>query len=164
MTGALEGSGKMPGDGHERLMKQTLEFLSQPEDLAAVRAFVRQFLSDLALSTKEAELLVLGIDEACTNIIRHAYRNAGKKPIHLSCECWRERLRFTLRDFGNQLQSTDLRGRSLDEVQPGGLGIFLIHQAFDEVAYQPKSRGTELVLTKTLPREVAPSPNANQWN
>ncbi|HWL52966.1 MAG TPA: ATP-binding protein [Chthoniobacteraceae bacterium] len=145
-------------------MKQTLEFLSQPEDLAGVRAFVRRFLSDLTLSAKEAELLVLGIDEACTNIIRHAYRNAGKKPIHLSCECWREQLRFTLRDFGRQIEAAKLQGRSLDEIQPGGLGIFLIHQAFDEVAYQPKSRGTELVLTKMLSREVAPSSNGNRWN
>jgi anti-sigma regulatory factor (Ser/Thr protein kinase) len=43
-----------------------------------------------------------------------------------------------------------MKGRSHDIIKPGGLGLYLIRSAFDEVDYLHKSRGTELVLTKNL--------------
>ncbi len=44
----------------------------------------------------------------------------------------------------------ELKGRSHDMIKPGGLGLYLIRNAFDEVDYLLKRRGTELVLTKKL--------------
>jgi anti-sigma regulatory factor (Ser/Thr protein kinase) len=43
-----------------------------------------------------------------------------------------------------------MRGRAHDTIKPGGLGLHLIRNAFDEVNYVLKPRGTELVLTKNL--------------
>ena len=43
-----------------------------------------------------------------------------------------------------------MRGRSPETVKPGGLGLYLIRNAFDRVDYILKRRGTELVLTKDL--------------
>ena len=137
-------------------MKQILEFSSRPENLAAARAFVRQFLSCVALPEKEAELLVLGVDEACSNIIRHAYkethqsREAPPQPITLSCERLRRSIRFRLRDFGDQADPAMLNGRPLERIEPGGLGLHLIRRAFDQVDFNLKKLGTELVLTKQL--------------
>jgi anti-sigma regulatory factor (Ser/Thr protein kinase) len=45
-----------------------------------------------------------------------------------------------------------MRGRSPETVEPGGLGLYLIRNAFDRVDYILKRRGTELVLTKNLER------------
>ncbi len=139
-------------------MKQTLEFSSQPENLAAVRRFVRKFLETLPLPGKEAELLVLGVDEACTNIIRHAYEGVPSRPIELSCECRTQSVCFTLRDYGRPVDPTALmvdpallEQRSIDEVTPGGLGLHLIRLAFDEVAFAPRQpSGTQLTLVKRL--------------
>jgi hypothetical protein len=55
-----------------------------------------------------------------------------------------------LRDWGEQVLPHEMKGRSHDVVRPGGLGLFLIRNAFDEVDYVHKRRGTELVLTKNL--------------
>ncbi len=131
-------------------MKQTLEFSSHPENLAMMRAFVRQFLSCIPLPGQEAELLVLGVDEACANIIRHAYKQHPEQPITLSCERLKGCVKFKLRDFGRQVDPAQFGGRPIDRIEPGGLGLHLIRKAFDEVDYNLKKLGTELVLVKRL--------------
>ncbi len=129
-------------------MKQTLEFSSRSENLATVRAFVRQFLGCTSLTECDAELLVLGVDEACSNIIRHAYRQMDPHPIILCCEQLRKGVRFKLRDFGNQTAPEKLTPRPIDNIEPGGLGLHIMRRAFDRVDYRLKSSGTELVLVK----------------
>jgi anti-sigma regulatory factor (Ser/Thr protein kinase) len=57
-----------------------------------------------------------------------------------------------LRDYGEQAAESEMRGRSPETVEPGGLGLYLIRNAFDRVDYILKRRGTELVLTKNLER------------
>ena len=94
--------------------------------------------------------MVLGVDEACTNIIRYAYRLRDDQLIALSMEGQRRCVRMRLRDYGEQVMPQELKGRSHDMIKPGGLGLYLIRNAFDEVDYLLKRRGTELVLTKKL--------------
>jgi anti-sigma regulatory factor (Ser/Thr protein kinase) len=129
-------------------MKRTLEFASHPGNLGLMREFVRKFLAPTPLTTGEADLIVLGIDEACTNIIRHAYDGEEARPIFLTCEQDDRAVTFRLRDIGRQCDPAKLCGRALDEARPGGLGIHLIKKAFDEVRYDLKTEGTELVLGK----------------
>jgi anti-sigma regulatory factor (Ser/Thr protein kinase) len=93
------------------------------------------------------ELLVLGLDEACTNIIRHAYGCNGK-PVRLEMETRRDRVRFILRDYGRSCDPRRIRSRELSDVRPGGVGVHSIRQVFDNVKYEPCRRGTRLVLEK----------------
>lgn len=116
-----------------------------------VRRFVRQFLVRQGCGESLVELMVLGIDEACTNIIRYAYGNAVDQLITLKLERKASTVRCRLRDYGCKLDACKLNGRALEVVRPGGLGLHLIRQAFDEAYYLPRPKGTELVLTKTLP-------------
>ena len=129
-------------------MKREIEFASHPANLCLVRDFVRQFLKSVAFTDTEKDLIVLGLDEACTNVIRYAYRHESNQLICLVCEHIDAGIRFRLRDFGVQAEPDKLQGRPLDLVQPGGLGIHLIRRAFDQVDYNLKKQGTELVLEK----------------
>lgn len=131
-------------------MKQTFEFSSHASNLASVRTFVRQFLKCASVPEQEAELIVLGIDEACSNVIRHAYREEATHPITLLCEQVKNGLRFKIRDFGIQADPSALAGRPLEHVAPGGLGMHIIRKAFDHVDYNLQALGTELVLMKVL--------------
>jgi anti-sigma regulatory factor (Ser/Thr protein kinase) len=128
--------------------KREIEFASHPGNLCLVRDFVRQFLKTVEFPELEKDLIVLGLDEACTNVIRYAYRHEPNQLICLVCEQVTNGVLFRLRDYGVQADPTKLQGRPLDLVQPGGLGIHLIRKAFDEVDYNLKKQGTELVLTK----------------
>ena len=127
---------------------RTLEFDSHPANLSQVRDFVRAFLTPLPFARRERDLMVLGIDEACTNIIRHAYHQCTDQMILLGCEHHQEGALFRLRDFGTQRDPTLHAGRSLEVLQPGGLGMHLIKRAFDDVEYRLKTHGTEWIATK----------------
>src|SRR5205809_6633989 len=127
-----------------------LEFTSHTANLALMRNFVRKFLSRHPFSEKQRTLMVLGVDEACTNVIRQAYDLRDDQPIALSVETLRTCVRVRLRDYGEQVPVSEMRSRAHSEVKPGGLGLHLIRNAFDKVDYILKPRGTELVLTKKL--------------
>ena len=132
------------------MKRQKIEFSSHTGNLALMRKWVRNFLDNCPLSDKERTLMVLGVDEACTNIIRHAYQLRDDQLIALSLEGLRKCVRMRVRDYGEQSTENQMRGRSHDVVKPGGLGLYLIRNAFDQVDYILKRRGTELVLTKKL--------------
>ncbi|MBA2270916.1 MAG: ATP-binding protein [Chthoniobacterales bacterium] len=131
-------------------MKKKVEFSSHTANLALMRKFVRTFLDAYPFSEKERTLMVLGVDEACTNIIRHAYDLRDDQPIALSVEGKRNCVCMRLRDYGHQTPPEKMQGRAHDLIKPGGLGLHLIRNAFDQVDYILKRRGTELVLTKKL--------------
>lgn len=133
---------------HEIELKREIEFASHPGNLSLVRDFVRQFLKQIRLTDTEKDLIILGLDEACTNVIRYAYNHQPDQLISLICEQRKASIVFRLRDFGTQCDPSKLQGRPLDLVQPGGLGIHLIKRAFDQVDYNLKKEGTELVLSK----------------
>jgi serine/threonine-protein kinase RsbW len=132
------------------LKQSKLQFSSDTANLAIMRTEVRKFLESYPFSEKERMLMVLGVDEACTNIIRHAYELRADQPIALSMEGLRKCVRMRLRDYGAQVPMHRMRGRNHDQIEPGGLGLHLIKAAFDQVDYILKARGTELVLTKNL--------------
>jgi anti-sigma regulatory factor (Ser/Thr protein kinase) len=132
------------------MKKQTVEFSSHTANLALMRKCVRTFLNGYPFSEKERLLMVLGVDEACTNVIRYAYRLRDDQVISLHMEGLRKCVRVRLRDYGEKVLPDQMKGRSRDMIKPGGLGLFLIRNAFDEVDYIHKRRGTELVLIKNL--------------
>ena len=95
------------------------------------------------------EAVVLAIDEACANVIRHAL-SGDSKPVKLTCNLVGGRLSVVLRDYGKACDPALIRGRDLDEIQPGGLGVHIINRVFDRVEYAPQSEGTRLTLEKFL--------------
>ncbi|MEY2487313.1 MAG: serine/threonine-protein kinase RsbW [Verrucomicrobiota bacterium] len=135
------------------MKKQRIEFSSHTGNLVLMRDQVRKFLDGYPFSQKERILMVLGVDEACTNIIRYAYELRDDQIIVLSMEGLRDRVRMRLRDYGRQAAKNEMKGRAHDSVKPGGLGLHLMRDAFDRVDYVLKRRGTELVLTKNLEYE-----------
>lgn len=137
-----------------RTVNREIEFSSHTGNLSLVRRFVRQFFVAEGCGESLIELMVLGVDEACTNIIRYAYDNAEDQLIRLTLERSANKVCCRLRDYGVRLDLDKLNGRSLEVVRPGGLGLHLIRQAFDKAYYLRKPKGTELVMIKMLPRDV----------
>jgi serine/threonine-protein kinase RsbW len=130
--------------------KKKIEFSSHTGNLALMRNFVRRFLEAFPFSERQRMLMVLGVDEACTNIIRHAYHLRDDQLISLSLEGKTNCVCLRLRDYGKQSPPHAIQSRPTDLIRPGGLGVHLIRNAFDQVDYVLRRRGTELVLTKNL--------------
>ena len=132
-------------------MKEKLAFTSESCQLADVRRRARDFLTAAGFNECGAELLVLGLDEACTNIIRHAYEHQSK-PVRLELERLADRVRITLRDYGRSCNPERIHSRALEDIRPGGVGVHIIRQTYDHVHDEPMPRGTRLVLEKMLPK------------
>lgn len=125
-----------------------LEFPGETAELGRVRSVLREFLARVA-DEEAIEQIVLAVDEACTNIIRHALAG-DPKPVHLAGELSGSTLKIVLRDYGTPCDPARIKSRDLDEIRPGGLGVHIIHRVFDRVEYAPQPDGTRLTLEKAL--------------
>jgi serine/threonine-protein kinase RsbW len=126
-----------------------LELHSDPKLLSAVRGAVERLTEILGLSAAESRSVIRAVDEALTNIMRHCYCGRLDQPIEVTCSRIRRRgadgpdegLEILLSDRGPAIDPALLRGRPLDEIRPGGLGLHLIRQSMDTVEYR-RTRGT----------------------
>lgn len=125
-------------------------FSGEPAHLARVRESVRDFLGGSGFGEEEEARIIMALDEACTNIIRHAHADLVK-PVRLEMKWLRTRLRFVLRDYGKPFHPPSHETRNLEDVARGGYGLVIIRTVFDHVDYAPLATGTRLTLEKLLP-------------
>ncbi|HOV87481.1 MAG TPA: ATP-binding protein [Syntrophobacteraceae bacterium] len=126
-----------------------LEVPSDPASLFLVRCLTDRLTQRLGFPQSEVDRVVLAVDEACANIIRHAYGGRLGERIHLTYLVGEERLEIRIRDFGSGTDPVHFKPRELADVRPGGLGIHFIRSAMDRVEYEtPPDGGTLLTMIK----------------
>ena len=128
---------------------------SDPKLLASVRSLVRSWVESWDVGERTADKVVLAIDEACTNAIRHAYEGRPDGSVELSLHAKPEYLEFQVSDMGVPCPPECTTRRPLqpadaDDLKPGGLGIQLIHEVFDEVDFCPGESGGNCVTMKLM--------------
>jgi len=129
---------------------------AQVENLAEIRRFVLEEAAALGAGEETTCDLELAVDEATCNIMCHGYERRGGT-IQVSVEREGDRLIVCLRDEAPLFDPTshplpDVT-LPLEERPLGGLGIYLIRQAVDEMAYRVTAEGgNELTLIKKLAR------------
>ena len=116
-----------------------ITFPSRPGELKRVREAVAGALDRVRCATAMARDLVLAIDEACQNVIRHAYGNDPDGEITLEIRRDDENLIVLLRDFAATIDPEKVRPRDLDQLRPGGLGTHLMQEIMDDVEFVPPS-------------------------
>jgi anti-sigma regulatory factor (Ser/Thr protein kinase) len=112
-----------------------LRFSSDPRRLKVVRARVTEAAESCGCGTKLTSELVIAINEACMNIMQHAYKGDCSREIVLEILNNGDELEFKLTDFAEPVDATQIASRDLDEVRPGGLGTYFMQQLMDECAY-----------------------------
>ncbi len=146
-------------------MQDTIEIKipAKPKYLRFIRSEVKFICEALNLSSADVNIVTLAVDEACSNIIKHAYEGSTKQPIHIQIRMYRNRLEFLIRDFGKKADLDKIKSRQLDDVRPGGLGVHLIRSAMDEVIYDNSFEiGNQLKLVKFFNRKKRNAKNTNQ--
>ena len=129
----------MSEDGVEPLLR--LRFPARADQLRRVRDAVRDQTAACGFSAQCAGDVVLAIDEACQNVIRHAYCGDSGGEIVLEIERRGEILVFSLRDFAPPIDPARVKPRDLDDVRPGGLGTHFIRNVMDEADFIPPPSG-----------------------
>ena len=148
-----EDRGKSTDEGRPRTAPVTLTVPSQPKYLYVVRNALYPLVLDAGFPKKEARKIVLGVDEACSNIIRHAYSGDPSKTITMTVEDGAERFVVRLRDYGRKVARAEIVPRDLKDIRPGGLGTHFINLVFESVSYETdQGQGTLLTLEKKKQR------------
>ena len=134
-------------------MDVSLKFLvpSHPRFLSVVREAVGELSRVYGLRGEECRGVTLAVDEALTNIIRHAYHSDYERTIEVNCQADSVRLEFTLLDQGEAPDPIRLRPHPLDDHALGGRGTHIIRSIMDEVCYERVPGGNQLRLSKQLP-------------
>ncbi|MBN1999400.1 ATP-binding protein, partial [candidate division KSB1 bacterium] len=97
--------------------------------------------------------IVLAVDEACSNVIKHAYKGRQDKKIFLKFVMNESGIQINILDFGISAEMDSIKPRSLKDIRPGGLGVHLIRSVMDNVEYKPDSeKGNQLILNKSIPK------------
>lgn len=122
------------------------------EELRHLRAALRGALETHGVETGLRQRLVLAVDEACSNIIRHAYgtRCSGDIALRVSREgAW---LNFELTDAAPCVDPDTIKPQPFDDCRCGGLGVALIDHVMDDWRIEPmrEGRGNRLLLRKRL--------------
>ncbi len=131
-----------------------LEFEANAVNLQVIRNNFRQLFSQHGVAKTIADEMVIALNEACMNIIEHAYCGAGSGKILIIIEKNNEKWRFELIDFAPAVDIKSIKAKDLAEVRPGGLGVNFIRQIMDSAVYEnineEQRQGNRLILTKTI--------------
>jgi len=133
--------------------KQQLKVPAHIDYLGDLRDFVTKIGRKHKFSDKVVNAFKLAVDEASTNIIRHAYRDSGTQGlITLRAIVKKNSLTLSVIDQGvyfdpKRVKDPDLN-RYIDIGKKGGLGIFIMRKLMDEIDYRKTEEGNELRITK----------------
>ena len=135
-----------------------LKLYSNPRLLSVVRGAVERLTETLGFPAVQCRSITRAVDEALTNIVRYSYGNRLDQPIVMYFRKTQRRnrrevedgLEILLCDRGPAVDLSKLRGRPLEEIRPGGLGLHLIRQAMDTVEFTRKGPTNQLRLVKYL--------------
>lgn len=143
------------GDPHVRM-----EMLSQARFLAAARAMISNIAQRLGFAEIHCGQISLAVDEALCNIINHGYERKTDGRIWVNVWAIDDEpagLKIVIEDRAKQVDPTTIRSRDLEEIRPGGLGVFIIREIMDDVQYEQRDGGG---MRLTMHKRIPPSNDA----
>lgn len=114
-----------------------LRVTAKANRLGLIRNAVRETSKFCGFSDTDVADIVLAVDEACQNVIRHAYGSEGQGDIAIELRNRPDAIIIIIRDFADPIDISKIKPRDLDDVRPGGLGTHLMKEVMDSVDFLP---------------------------
>ncbi len=142
--------------------KRTLTVPGRYEQIQHICQFMADGARECGLDDSDIFHIELACDEACTNIIEHAYEGEDKGEIVVSWELSQNQFVITLHDQGQSFNPDDVPDpppppdpdatdqEIVDNLKIGGLGIHFMRKLMDDVYFEFSDMGNTLVLVKNL--------------
>ena len=137
-------------DDTPRRLQVKFAMPSDPRYLPVVRGAIGPLAAAIGWDERECGAITLAVDEALTNIIRHAYHSRADGLIELECRESADGLEITLLDQGDAPDKSKICAHELGCDQPGGLGTHIIKKVMDRVSYAASPEGNRFVASKLL--------------
>jgi len=134
-----------------------LKIQADENNLHQIRDFISDICSRIGFSQRDTNNTKLAVDEACTNIIKHAYEGGtGEIVVRVLAEPGS--IEINLHDSGKSFEWSDVEDPDLDEYvkmgKKGGLGIYLMNQLMDDLNYTSTPSGNSLYMSKSVSAEA----------
>jgi serine/threonine-protein kinase RsbW len=128
---------------------------SSTENLSMIRDFVRSIGTQVGMSDMEVARLEMAVDEACSNVMEHAYQSDATKEVSIRAGVDDSALRIVVIDTGKGFDPGAVEQKKLEDLisakRTGGLGMRLIKSFMDEVHYaMVPGEKNELTMVKRL--------------
>jgi serine/threonine-protein kinase RsbW len=112
---------------------------SRTDNLSSIRNFIREFAEEIGIAGNDVGNIILAVDEACTNIIKHAYKSYPDGQIIIKLKYSDKKFTILIKDYGisfepEQIPDPDLQ-KYYRQRKVGGLGLYLMRSLMDEVEY-----------------------------
>lgn len=135
----------------------TQKFPARFASLSKIGDFIRQAAAEAGLDESGTYAVQLAVDEACSNIIEHAYGGESKGDIRCTYKITNNSLKIILRDHGRPFDPDSIPdpnfGAPIEQLKPRGAGIFLMRKLMDEVSFEFDSElGNVLTMVKQFDR------------
>lgn len=122
------------------------------EHLSEVREFVAKHAAAFGFNQQEVADIRLAVDEAYTNIIKHAYQNNADETVEIELGYDNTKFWITLLDTGNTFDVSTYSKpnicQRIKEKKRGGVGVYLIRKLMDDVEYQTEDATNTIRMTK----------------
>lgn len=153
MQPGLHSPGQSSMETPEQTQREMILVLpSDPFYLRPLRSSVLSLFQLAGVEEQPARMAALAVEEAWTNIYRHTYEGRCDCPIRIEARLLVDRIELTLIDYGRRCKEETFLPQMRDPLKPGGLGLQLIHQVFDDVRYDGSADGeNRLCLVKRIP-------------
>ena len=138
-----------------KTQKFKLKIPSVTENLQMIREFVLKIAAKAGFKEETQEQIALAVDEACTNVIKHAHHHDARRLMDIQIQIDANKMKITITDKGRGFDITKLKDPDVEkyirESRHGGLGIYLIKTLMDEVNYEfNPGKKNQVELTKYL--------------
>lgn len=136
-------------------IKKKLVIKSKTENLSPIRKFVSENANEAGISNEEIDDIILAVDEACTNIIKHAYKSFPEGEIIIEIDYTERKFTIKLIDHGisfnpDLIPDPDLQ-KYYRQRRVGGLGLYLMKTLMDDVQYvSVPGKYNQVLLSKNL--------------
>ena len=132
-----------------------LRVKSKTENLSEIRDFVSGSARDAGIPEATVENIILAVDEACTNIIKHAYKLSPEGEIIIKIDYDEEKFTVTIIDYGKSFEPERVPLPDLQkyyrEHRVGGLGMYLMKSLMDDVTYTSiPGKYNQVLLSKNI--------------
>jgi serine/threonine-protein kinase RsbW len=128
---------------------------SRTENLSDIRNFIYSAAQDAGISKEIIDDIILAVDEACTNIIKHAYKYYPDGEIIINLKYNNHKFTIIIVDHGASFEPDVVPEPDLEKYyrqrKVGGLGMFLMKRLMDEVKYVSiPGKYNQVLLSKNL--------------
>ena len=132
-----------------------LEVKSRTENLSIIRDFVNKSASEAGIPSDVTENIILAVDEACTNIIKHAYNSVPDGELIIKIKSTQSRFEISITDYGHSFAPETIPEPDLQKYyrqrRVGGLGMYLMKTLMDDVKYVSiPGKYNEVLLSKNI--------------